>query len=410
MMNLNFRVNVLIFTVIILACIFSCSQNNLSLEEKFQKTLNKGLQKYQVKGVSAAIKFPNQKILKVVSGISHDTISIKPDMLFAIGSITKNVVAALIMQLSEEGLLSLEDPLSKWLPIFPNVDSTITIRQLLNHTSGLYMFWLNQQIWDDLKKDRDKIWTPEEVLSYIKEPHFQPGEGYRYSNTNYLLLAMIITKATGSSLSTEMRNRFWEPLGIKHAYLSIEEEIPDKLAHVWGDNFDNDGSFRDITFLPRASHESISYGSAGLFMTAEDLANWSDALFQGKVLSRSSLEQMVEFNESGYGLGVGQFDRRFARGQIAFGHGGGNIGTTSFMIYLTEHNVSIAVMINAFHSSCLDFITKGLIVNILDELGITSFIPYFDFMPWRFFLVFGILTMIILMIIHTKRRMKKFKF
>ncbi len=190
-------------------------------------------------------------------------------MFFAIGSITKNVVASLTLKLTEEGILSLDDPLFKWLPKYPNVDSTITIPQLLHHTSGLYMFWDNQEIWDDLKKYRDSIFTPEQVLTYIKEPYFQPGKGWRYSNTNYLLLAMIIKKATDSNLSSEFRKYFWEPLNIKDVYLSIEEGIPSNLAHVWGDNFEGDGSFRDITFLPRASHESITHGSSGLFMTTK---------------------------------------------------------------------------------------------------------------------------------------------
>jgi len=86
-------------------------------------------------------------------------------MLFAISSITKNFVAASTFKLIEEGILALDDPISKWLPPYNYIDSTITIRQLLNHTSGIYMFFSNQQIWDDLKKDRTKVWRPEEVLN-----------------------------------------------------------------------------------------------------------------------------------------------------------------------------------------------------------------------------------------------------
>jgi D-alanyl-D-alanine carboxypeptidase len=175
-------------------CVFTVYSHGAerSLEDQMQKVLDRGLDRYDVRGVSAAVIFPDGKIWTGVSGISHDTVTIKPDMLFAIGSITKNVVAALTLKLNEEGILSLEDPLSKWLPSYPNVDDRITIRQLLNHTSGLYMFWDNQQIWDELKRDRTKVWSHEEVLSYLKDPCFAPGKGWRYSNTNYLLLAMII--------------------------------------------------------------------------------------------------------------------------------------------------------------------------------------------------------------------------
>jgi D-alanyl-D-alanine carboxypeptidase len=120
-------------------------------------------------------------------------------MLFGTGSITKNFVAALTMKLAEEKILTLDDPLSDWLPAYPYIDGRITIRQLLNHTSGHYMFWDNDSLWDELNKDRTIIWTPEEILAYIREPYFVPGEGWHYSNTNYLLMAMI------SRLAVSMR-------------------------------------------------------------------------------------------------------------------------------------------------------------------------------------------------------------
>ena len=344
----------------------ACSRDRRPLNARLQAAVDEGLRKYGVKGASAALIFPDQSIRLVAGGVSHDTVPMQPDMLFAIGSITKNVVAALVFQLAEEGVLSLEDPLHKWLPAYPKVDGAITIRQLLAHTSGLYMFWENQKIWDDLIKYRDKIFTPEDVLSYLKDPHFAPGKGFRYSNTNYLLLAMIITRATGASLSAEFRRRFWQPLGLSNAYLSMEEQIPDRLAHVWGDNFENDGSFRDNTFLPRSSHESITYGSAGLFMTAEDLARWCRLLFEGKVLRQSSLDGMLAIGKDGYGLGVQLFRKSLVGGEKAIGHGGANIGTAAYMMYLPEHRLSIVLMINAFKNKCINYIT-GELVSISTE-------------------------------------------
>jgi len=273
-----------------------------------------------------------------------------PEMSFAIGSITKNMVAALMLQLAEEGKLSLDDPIGRWLPPYEYVDSRITIRQMLNHTSGLFMFWENQQIWDDLIQYRTKVFTPEEVLSYLREPHNAPGKGYRYSNTNYLLAAMIISKVTGSKLSAEFRRRFWEPLNLKSACMPIEEPYPENMAHVWGQNFEKEGLYRDVTFLPRASHDSITYGSGGVFMTAEDLARWTHALFQKRVISKESLEQMQQSSsQASYGLGIDRLGWWFLTGRVnAFGHGGGNIGTTAYMAYLPDHDISIAVMINHF--------------------------------------------------------------
>ncbi len=403
--------NILILLLFALA-LFTCSPETQTLEERLQAVLDDSIEDIDGRGISAAVKMPGQPIWKGVAGISHDTIGISPDMLFAIGSITKNFVAALTLKLAEEGKLSLEDSLHSWLPAFPYIDSTITIRQLLNHSSGIYMFWSNQRIWDDLKKDRTKIWTPEEVLSYIKEPYnFAPGEGFRYSNTNYLLMAMIIEKATGSKLSTEFRELFWQPLEIRNAYLSIEEEIPDNLAHIFGDNFNNDGSCLDLTYLPRASHESITYGSGGLFMTAEDLVLWCNALFGGKVLQPQSLDEMLKVREIGFGrknrgigLGVERFVKRISSGETAVGHSGANIGSSAYMVHLPDHHISVAVMINSFNHDCSQAITTDLLTTVLKENKVIGIIPYFDFIPWGMMMIAGALFITIMFTLWVLKR------
>lgn len=359
----------LIVLLLMLASSGLGSPSASSFPERLQEALDKGLRERDGIGVSAAVVFPDGKAWLCVSGRSYDTVPVTSDMLFAVGSITKNMVAVLTLQLVEEGRLSLEDPLQKWLPSYPHVAGSITIRQLLNHTSGLYMFWENQKIWDDLKKDRAKVWRPEDVLGYLQSPYFPPGKGHRYSNTNYLLLAMIITKLTGSPLSAELRRRFWEPLGLKSAYLAVEESAPGPLAHVWGDNFEGDGALKDLTFLPRAAHDSITYGSAGVFMTAEDLARWTQALFQGKVLGEASLAVILNFQGSGYrGLGVARFGGRFTNGRTAYGHSGGNIGTTAFMIHLPDVQASLAVMINTFDGQGVSAVTRDLIKVLSEDL------------------------------------------
>ena len=97
--------------------------------------------------------FADGSVWAEISGISHETIAMHPDMVFAIGSVTKNVVAALVLRLTEANVLSLDGSLAQWLPVFPHVDPSITIRQMLNHTSGLYMYWENDETWEALKTD-----------------------------------------------------------------------------------------------------------------------------------------------------------------------------------------------------------------------------------------------------------------
>jgi D-alanyl-D-alanine carboxypeptidase len=352
----------------------TCTLDQRPLPDKLQAALDGRLRRCEAKGASVAFMLPDGTLWRGVSGVSHEAVEMAPDMAFAIGSITKNMVAALALQLAEEGKLSLEDPIGKWLPAYPHADPAITIRQMLGHTSGLFMFWDNQRLWDDLIRNRTKAFTPEEVLGYLQEPYFPPGQGYHYSNTNYLLAAMILTQATGSTLSAELRRRFWEPLGLRSACLPPEEPYPENLAHVWGDNFETGGSYRDITFLPRTSHDTITYGSAGAFMTAEDLARWTHALFHARVVGGESLAQMQAFGRSGgYGLGLGQLGRGVAGGLNAVGHGGGNIGTSAYMAYLPDHDLSMAVMVNHFGGSCASRIVRDVARTAVFHLQPGSF-------------------------------------
>ena len=365
------------------------SEISADLEKKLTDILDKGVRKYEIHGASAAIVYPDGQVWAGVSGYSHDTVCMKPNMLFAIGSVTKNWVAALTLKLAEENLLDLDDPLAKWLPDYPYVDNRITIRQLLNHTSGIYMFWENQAIWDDLIANRSKYFTPEEVLSYIKEPDFEPGNGWRYSNTNYLLAAMIIEKATGSTLAKVLQKYFWEPMGMRHVYVSQYDTIPaDLLAHVYGDNYVYGNQEEDLTFFPRVSHESIGFGSSGIFISAENLARWTDLLFHGDILREQSIQEMLQFvefspvaNMRAYGLGVQQYTKSFSNGKNAIGHGGGNIGSTTYMVHLPDQRISIVVMINAFPNQAAEYITKGIIRATLRDQNAIGIIPYVEFFP-----------------------------
>jgi len=354
----------------------SCSSfENKPLTQKFQKVLDNGIKKHNVRGVSAAVVYDTDSIWIGTSGLSHDTVLMKPNMLFSIGSVTKNFVASLTLRLVENGILSLDDKLSKWLPVYSFIDSNISIRQLLNHTSGIYMYWNNDTLWDALKKDRNRIWTPDEVLEYIKAPHFSPGESWGYSNTNYLLMAMIIEKATGATLSSGLKEQLWEPHNLNNYYLWLADSVPDNQAHVFGDNFQFGSDEKDLTFFPRASHESIGFGSSGIATTAADLARWCNILFEGNVLSDESMNEMLKFvefspqsNMKGYGLGVQLFTKEIPNGKKAIGHGGANIGSATYMIYLPEYHASVVVMVNAFPTNSVDFFFFFLIKELIKSM------------------------------------------
>ena len=356
------KTQILLLSTVLVLTVFTVSPSisaeptsklNPPFAKELQDALDNGLKKYNGKGISTAVIIPGYKTWVGVSGVSHGTTPITPDTLFDAGSITKNFVAALTLRLVEEGRLALDDPLHKWLPDYPNIDNTITIGQLLNHTSGLYSLQGPSAIRPILK-DPKRFWPPKEVLTtFVRKPHFPKGKGWQYSNTGYILLGMIIEKATGSKISTELRNRFWNPLDLDSTFFAVEEVLPANIAHGWID-LNGDKVLEDFSVFPRTALYSVFRAAGGVFSTSENLAKWAHALFhQGRVVSKGSLDQMLAFHSpipnpiiDGYGLGVERFTPRFFNGIELWGHAGNALGYFSFIWYLPEYGVSIGLISN----------------------------------------------------------------
>jgi len=357
-----------IATILILIMFFICScskdsppEPKKTFAQELQITLDETLESNNGIGASMTVITSNGEILNGVSGVSHGTTPISSDMIFNIASVTKTFTAALVLQLAEEEALTLEDSLHEWLPNYPNVDSTITIRQLLNHTSGVYDMWDFPAFFDSLSADWTRRWTPEETIkSFTLESYSVPGTEYHYSNNNYILLGMIIEAATGSNVATEIRNRFLGPLGLDHTFFAVEEELIGEVAHGWYDMPPEDDILEDISTIPKTSFYSIEWTAGAMFSTAEDIARWSQALFQGNVLSQSSLNQMLDFDHhsipgvasSGYGLGITLYYPNEFNGAESIGHGGECPGYRMIMMYLPDEGIHITIMMNESNAEC----------------------------------------------------------
>lgn len=340
-----------------------------SLYRKLQKALDDGLNKTKGKGVSVAVIFPDGTKWAGVSGISHGSTKLTTKMRFSAGSIEKIFAAAAILQLSGEGKLSLEDPLYKWLPSYPYIDSTIRIRQLLNHTSGLYNYVENEDVWTSIFAEPGRVWTPEEfILAFNRAPYFPKGADWHYSQTGYNLLKMIIAKITGLQMSTVNKELFFTPLGLSDSFTSMGEALPGNIAHGWYDR-NKDGHNEDLFTWQRTAFAS---GIAGeVWSTAEDLAKWARALFFDKtVLNQSILDQMLTFHSpctgeeymcAGYGLGVVKFNPQVFNGLEAFGHGGHGPGYAAGTIFLTRYNVCIGFMDNTDGGESVSVTMKNLL-------------------------------------------------
>ena len=172
---------------------------------------------WKVPGVSAAVILGDGSRWAGVSGRSSvvPDQSVAPATSFVVGSITKTFVASLILELRDDGLLALDDPLSLWLPDYPN-SAGITLRQLLSHTSGVFDYFAHPDYPEAVFSDPSRSWAPEEILAtFPHAPYFAPGTGYRYSNTNFVLLGLVAEAAGGAPIGQQLRTRFWQPLGLE---------------------------------------------------------------------------------------------------------------------------------------------------------------------------------------------------
>jgi D-alanyl-D-alanine carboxypeptidase len=377
-MNKTKLISVFIHALLSISFI-SCAEDTstepeLTASAQLQLVLDNSLETLGGTGVSAAVVFQNRDTWLGTSGTSFGTIAMTSDMILGIGSITKNYIAALCLELEEEGLFSLEDSIHEWLPDYQNVNNSITIRQLLNNSSGIYNITDNTSLWDAVFTDPSKLWTLDEIISaYLLEPYASPGSDWYYSNTNYILLGKIIEEATGAAVSAELRRRFFEPLGLNGTYFEIEETIPSNVAHGWFDLSGN-GSFDDVSLISGNGIYSVLWTSAAIFSTAEDLAHWSSALFQGNVLSSSSLDKMLTSyyilpgtSDVGLGMGVYLISPNNSAGVAMTGYTGRTFGYLASMFYVPEYGISVAVIINDDNALCLDAITTGLIKAALNH-------------------------------------------
>lgn len=332
-----------------------------------------------LRGVSAAVIIPGQPgIWTGVSGISHGTVNITPGMKFWIASNTKTFMSVLMLKLQELNILSLDDSLHEWLPNFQYVNPNITIRQLLNHSSGVYDIIDNPQISTYMNSDTGRYWTPEELLAtFLDSAYFNPGQGGEYSNTNYTLAGMIIKAATDTSVSHNLRQYIFNRLNMTSTYFSREESISDTIAHGWrrvGGNFEFS--------YPWTSWASAQWCYGNIYSTPENLVRWYDSLFAGRIVNQSSLNQMLTFvpNTSysgGYGLGIYRVYRtQGGLPRTKYQHDGFfQRGYRTVMRIDSTYKYIISVLVNQVPADSIYLIVNGmdnLIRNFIITTGFTQ--------------------------------------
>lgn len=272
------------------------------------------------------------------------------------GSVGKTYVAAVALQLVQEKKLALDDPIEKylgrekWFPRLPNARE-ITVRMLMNHTSGLVRYEFKEQFTKDLTASPDKVWKPEELVSYIldtKAP-FAAGQGWDYSDTNYIVLGMIIERITGRSYYQELERRILKPFNLRETVPSNSRTIPRLAQGYAGKDNPFGGSDAMIVAGRMVINPQFEWTGGGIASTTEDLARWARLLYQGKAFETPLLNKMLEGvparlgPEAKYGLGV--IIRPTALG-ITYGHSGFFPGYITEVMYFPEAKLAIAVQVN----------------------------------------------------------------
>ncbi|MCC2357590.1 serine hydrolase domain-containing protein [Bacillus paranthracis] len=276
----------------------------------------------------------------------------KADFHFRIGSVTKTFIATVLLQLCGENRLNLDDSIEKWLPGVIQGNgydgNQITIRQILNHTSGIAEY-MNSKDFDIM--DTKKSYTAEEFvkMGISLPPDFAPGKGWSYSNTGYVLLGILIEKVTGNSYAEEVENRIIEPLDLSNTFLPGNSSVIPGTKHARGYiQLDGASELKDVTYINPGSSDG------DMISNADDLNKFFSYLLSGKLLKEQQLKHMLttvptDREGAGYGLGIVEF--KLPNGVSVWGHRGSVLGFSTFVGGTLGGKHTLAVNLNSFNFS-----------------------------------------------------------
>jgi D-alanyl-D-alanine carboxypeptidase len=345
-------------------------------------------------GVSMAIRLADGTTFIEAAG-GADMVTDKPmttHTAFRVGSNTKPYISALVMTLVEEGLVGLDDPFSKYVTGYSKWDD-ITIRMLLGMQSGIPDYMLGEAFMMAAVFDPDSLTTPQVLLDFVKEEDllFEPGTDCIYTNTNYILVGLIIEEVTGQPAHTALRTRILDPLGLDDTYLDVVDEPKENLSHGYLDlaivgfffglgadavallppSWFMEDYLVDATYL---FPPMFAWTDGGLVTTPADAMKFMRALLTGEVITAESLAEMQKTQVCpilgtpvDYGLGLSTSTGPFG---TRWGHGGMNFGYEANTIYFPERDVTFSHMHNYLPEQ--SYRLEDEVLAILDSLPETS--------------------------------------
>ncbi|MCX2838083.1 serine hydrolase [Salinimicrobium sp. MT39] len=349
-----------LFTVLALVCsLFAAAQD---FDRQKMDSLFTVVEKNDRGMGSFAIHKQGEPVYTNTIGYSDISKGTKANALtkYRIGSISKTFTAAMILQLVEEGKLSLDTQLSKFYPGIPNSES-ISIEDLLRHQSGLFNFTNEDAYLNYMEQPKSK----EELLAIFKaqEPVFAPGEKNDYSNTNYVLLSFILEDLDGKSYAEILKNRIAQPLNLENTYYGRKIDSGNAEAYSYQKKKD---------WQPATETDlSIPLGAGGVVSTPTDLNLFFTALFDGKVLKSDTFEKMKTLKN---GFGMGLFSFPFNE-KTFYGHTGGIDGFNSMSMYYPEGDLAVSYISNGTVLSPNDIMIGALSIFWNLDYSLPSFEP-----------------------------------
>lgn len=293
-------------------------------------------------------------------------VDMDPNQVFAIGSITKQFTACAILKLAEEGTLSLQDPITTFIPDYPTHGHLITLEHLLTHSAGIKSI-TEMKKWTLEVQKRD--FSPKELINFIKdEPvEFTPGEQFHYSNSGYILLGHIVEVVTGKSYAQYLNETFFTPLGLSNTRYSTHSGVVLNRAT---------GYQKDKGFYENADYLSVTqpYAAGSILSTADDLYRWYEAVMSNRVISLQSVRQAHTpyrlkngtAAPYGYGWRLGNVQE-----SPSVKHGGQVNGYAAFSLYLPQEKVFVAILTNCDCNADLEDIASKLAAIAIGK-------PYFS--------------------------------
>jgi len=323
-------------------------------------------------GAQAAVRIPGHAPWSGVAGFERPGQPLRPERMIGLGSISKMCTAVAAMLLIDRGVIALGDTVGRWFPDAPNVDPSISVHRLLQQTSGIAEYAATSAFGDSVRARPDRLWRPEELLGFVGPPLFAPGAGWNASNTNRLLLGMIVERETGRSLGEFMRSEVFA--GSPSTWVSGDGAVPAGFATHWIVT----PSGERVNANERVLTRSVLSARREVQASAEAVAGLGERLFAGNLLSDGLRARMLEFvpsdgkvpGETGGGLGIRRYGPLGTLERTTIGHSGANTNNASLLLFDPVTRITVAVTLNqgAGHGNSQFSLAPALLKAAIDSV------------------------------------------